>query len=58
MVLGLKFIGKLITCDNYLGVRQNQGLARSSDSNPRGSLHWRLNTLSLLHIESQVCSVP
>ena len=31
MVLGLKPMGKLITCDNYLGVRQNQGLAWSSD---------------------------
>ena len=33
MVLGLKFMGKLITFDNYLSVRQNQGLAWSSDSN-------------------------
>ena len=33
MVLGLKPMGKLITCDNDLGVRQNQGLAWSSDSN-------------------------
>ena len=33
MVLGLKPMGKLITCDNYLGVRQNQGLAWSSNSN-------------------------
>ena len=29
MVLGLKPMGKLITLDKYLGVRQNQGLARS-----------------------------
>ena len=27
MVLGLKPMGKLITIDNYLSVRQNQGLA-------------------------------
>ena len=33
MVLGLKPVGKLVTCDNYLGVRQNQGLAWSSNSN-------------------------
>ena len=33
MVLGLKLMGKLVTCDNYLGVRQNQGFAWSSDSN-------------------------
>ena len=33
MVLGLKFMGKLITFDNYLSVRQNQGLAWSSDLN-------------------------
>ena len=33
MVLELKPMGKLITCDNYLGVRQNQGLAWSLDSN-------------------------
>ena len=33
MVLGLKPIGKLITYDNYLGDRQNQGLAWSLDSN-------------------------
>ena len=33
MVLGLKPIGKLITLDKYLSVRQNQDLARSSDSN-------------------------
>ena len=33
MVLELKPMGKLITCDNYLGVRQIQGLAWSSDSN-------------------------
>ena len=39
-------------------IRQNQGLARSSNSNPRGSIHQRLNTFSLLRIESQVCSVP
>ena len=32
MVLGLKLMEKLITLDNYLGVRQNQGLAWSSDS--------------------------
>ena len=32
MVLGLKLMGKLITFDNYLSVRQNQGLAWSSDS--------------------------
>ena len=33
MVLGLKHMGKLITLDKYLSVRQNQDLARSSDSN-------------------------
>ena len=33
MVLGLKPMEKLITCDNYLGIRQNQGIAWSSDSN-------------------------
>ena len=32
MVLGLKPMGKLITLDKYLNVRQNQGLAWSSDS--------------------------
>ena len=34
MVLGLKPMGKLITFDNYLSVRQNQGLAWSSDYKP------------------------
>ena len=33
MVLGLKPMRKLITFDNYLSVRQNQGLAWFSDSN-------------------------
>ena len=33
MVLELKPMGKLITLDRYLNVRQNQGLAWSSDSN-------------------------
>ena len=33
MVLGLKPMGKLITLDKYLSVKQNQGLAWSSDSN-------------------------
>ena len=33
MVLGLKPMGKLTTLDKYLSVRQNQGLACSSDSN-------------------------
>ena len=33
MVLGLKPMGKLITLDNYLSVRQSHGLAWSSDSN-------------------------
>ena len=33
MVLGLKPMGKLITCDNYLDVRQNRGIAWSSDPN-------------------------
>ena len=33
MVLRLKSMGKLITRDKYLSVRQNQGLAWSSDSN-------------------------
>ena len=33
MVLGLKSRGKLTTLDKYLSVRQNQGLACSSDSN-------------------------
>ena len=32
MVLGFKPMGKLITLDKYLSVRQNQGLAWSSDS--------------------------
>ena len=31
-VLGLKPIGKLITLDEYLSVKLNQGLAQSSDS--------------------------
>ena len=34
MVLELKLMGKLITLDNYLSVKQNQGLAQSLDSNP------------------------
>ena len=38
MVLGLKPMGKLITCDNYLGVRQNQGIAWSSDPKPMKKL--------------------
>ena len=38
MVLGLKPMGKLITFDNYLSVRQNQGLAWSSNSNLWGKL--------------------
>ena len=33
MVLGLKLMGKLTTLDKNLSVRQNQGLAWSSDSN-------------------------
>ena len=33
MVLELKPMGKLITLDKYLSVRQNQGLTWSSDSN-------------------------
>ena len=33
MVLGLKPIGKLITLEKYLSVRQNLGLAWFSDSN-------------------------
>ena len=33
MVLELKHMGKLITLDKYLSVRQKQGLAWSSDSN-------------------------
>ena len=33
MVLELKPMGKLITLDKYLSVRQNQGLALSSNSN-------------------------
>ena len=33
MVLRLKLMEKLITRDKYLSVRQNQGLAWSSDSN-------------------------
>ena len=33
MVLGLKPMGKLITRDKYLSVRQNQGIAWSSASN-------------------------
>ena len=32
MVLKLRSMGKLITFDNYLSVRQNQGLVWSSDS--------------------------
>ena len=32
-VLGLKFMGKLITLDKYLSARQNQGLTQSSGSN-------------------------
>ena len=37
MVLGFKLMGKLITLDNYLSVRQNQGLAWSSVSNLWGN---------------------
>ena len=37
MVLGLKSMGKLISFDNYLSVRQNQCLAWSSDSNLWGN---------------------
>ena len=37
MVLGLKTVGKLITFDNYLSVRKNQGLAWSSDTNLWGN---------------------
>ena len=37
MVLGLKPMGKLITLDKYLSVRQNQGLTWSSDSNLWGN---------------------
>ena len=37
MVLGLKPMGKLLTLDKYLSVRQNQGLAWSSDSNLWGN---------------------
>ena len=33
MVLGLKPMGKLITVDNYLSVRQNQDLAWSLNLN-------------------------
>ena len=33
IVLGLKPMGKLITRDKYLSIRQNQGIAWSSDSN-------------------------
>ena len=33
MILRLKPMGKLITLDKYLSVRQNQGLAWSSDLN-------------------------
>ena len=33
MVLGLKPMEKLITRDKYLSIRQNQGLAWSSDLN-------------------------
>ena len=33
MVLGLKLMGKLITLDKYLSVRQNRGLAWSSNLN-------------------------
>ena len=33
MVLRLKPVGKLITHDKYLGVRQNQDIVWSSDSN-------------------------
>ena len=32
MILGLKSVRKLITLDEYLSVRLNQGLAWSSDS--------------------------
>ena len=38
MVLGLKPMGKLITLDKYISVRQNQGLAWSSDSNLWGNM--------------------
>ena len=37
MVLGFKLMRKLITFDNYLSVRQNQGLAWFSDSDLWGN---------------------
>ena len=37
MVFRLKLMGKLITLDNYLSVRQNQDLAWSLDSNLWGN---------------------
>ena len=42
MFLRLKSMGKLTTLDKYLSVRQNQGLACSSDSNPWEN--WQLLT--------------
>ena len=46
MVLRLKLMGKLITFDNYLGVRQNQGLAWSSDSNLGAEVGGRLGAIA------------
>ena len=56
MVLRLKLMGKLITFDNYLSVRQNQGLAWSPDYKPMrksalGAKHFLL-PMSLRYVGS------
>ena len=41
MVLGLKPVGKLVTSKKNPSTGQNQGLARSSDSNLWGTSHFQ-----------------
>ena len=48
MVLGLKPVGKLVTSKKNLSVRQNQGLAWSSDSNLWGKLVTSKNNLIVI----------
>ena len=47
MVLGLKLMGKLITRDKYLSVRQNQSLAMVLGLKPMGKLITRDKYLSV-----------
>ena len=47
MVLELKPMGKLITFDNYLSIRQNQGLAWSFRLKPMRKLITSDNYLSV-----------